>query len=187
MKTEGFGFSGAAPLVAETTFFGMGASSTEGGTTGVSAPETGRGRTSRRRHIRNSSFGKYAGRAGFIDFLLGLGQRYLSLGYSTPFLSLGASYMYPSLAAAKAAVISVGEEIATLGLPSGICPLVFVFTSSGNVSSGAQEIFKLLPHTFVEPSELPALFGSVSSKTSTVHVVPTWSCMITIIEGKMHF
>ncbi|KAL6976713.1 1-piperideine-2-carboxylate,1-pyrroline-2-carboxylate reductase, partial [Sarracenia purpurea var. burkii] len=57
---------------------------------------------------------------------------YLNLGFSTPFLSLGASYMYPSLAAAKAAVISVGEEIATFGLPSGIYPLVFVFTGSGN-------------------------------------------------------
>ncbi|XVF48812.1 hypothetical protein PTKIN_Ptkin03bG0218400 [Pterospermum kingtungense] len=104
------------------------------------------------------AFGRYAGRAGIIDFLHGLGQRYLSLGYSTPFLSLGASYMYPSLAAAKAAVISVGEEIASQGLPSGICPLVFVFTGSGNVSLGAQEIFKLLPHTFVEPSRLPELF-----------------------------
>jgi hypothetical protein len=40
--------------------------------------------------------------------------------------------MYSSLAAAKAAVISVGEEIATFGLPSGICPLVFLFTGSGN-------------------------------------------------------
>ncbi|KAM3741687.1 hypothetical protein ACB098_07G015600 [Castanea mollissima] len=105
------------------------------------------------------AFGKYAGRAGLIDFLHGLGQRYLSLGYSTPFLSLGASYMYPSLAAAKAAVISIGEEIATHGLPPGICPLVFIFTGSGNVSLGAQEIFKLLPHTFVEPSQLPELFG----------------------------
>lgn len=57
---------------------------------------------------------------------------YLGLGYSTPFLSLGGSHMYSSLAAAKAAVISVGEEIATLGLPSGICPLVFIFTGSGN-------------------------------------------------------
>lgn len=63
-------------------------------------------------------------------FLLNAG--YLSLGYSTPFLSLGASYMYSSLAAAKAAVISVGEEVATMGLPSRICPLVFVFTGSGN-------------------------------------------------------
>ncbi|KAM6596879.1 hypothetical protein CsatA_007403 [Cannabis sativa] len=52
-------------------------------------------------------------------------SQYLSLGYSTPFLSLGESYMYSSLAAAKAAVISVGEEIASqLGLPAGICPLV---------------------------------------------------------------
>lgn len=57
---------------------------------------------------------------------------YLSLGYSTPFLSLGQSHMYPSLAAAKAAVIAVAEEIATFGLPSGICPIVFVFTGVGN-------------------------------------------------------
>lgn len=73
----------------------------------------------------------YFGCQVFSHFVL-ICQGYLSLGYSTPFLSLGASYMYPSLAAAKAAVISVGEEIATLGLPSGICPLVFVFTGSGN-------------------------------------------------------
>lgn len=101
------------------------------------------------------AFGKFAGRAGLIDFLHGLGQRYLSLGYSTPFLSLGQSHMYPSLAAAKSAVIAVGEEIATFGLPSKICPIVFVFTGDGNVSQGAQEIFKLLPHTFIEAEELP--------------------------------
>lgn len=105
------------------------------------------------------AFGRFAGRAGMIDFLSGLGQRFLSLGYSTPFLSLGASYMYSSLAMAKAAVISVGEEIATMGLPSGICPLVFVFTGAGNVSHGAREIFQLLPHTFVDPTRLPELFG----------------------------
>ncbi|XP_038879308.1 alpha-aminoadipic semialdehyde synthase isoform X1 [Benincasa hispida] len=105
------------------------------------------------------AFGKYAGRAGFIDILHGLGQRYLSLGISTPFLSLGMSYMYPSLASAKAAVIAVGEEIATQGLPPEICPLVIVFTGSGNVSHGAQEIFKLLPHTFVDPGKLPEICG----------------------------
>ncbi|KAM6577714.1 hypothetical protein CsatB_029551 [Cannabis sativa] len=63
-------------------------------------------------------------------------SQYLSLGYSTPFLSLGESYMYSSLAAAKAAVISVGEEIASqLGLPAGICPLVLYLL--------AQEMFLL--------------------------------------------
>ena len=57
---------------------------------------------------------------------------YLNHGYSTPFLSFGSSYMYSSLAAAKAAMISVDEQIATKGLPSGICSLVFVFTGFGN-------------------------------------------------------
>ena len=31
-------------------------------------------------------FGKYAGRAGAIDFIRGLGERMLGLGYATPFL-----------------------------------------------------------------------------------------------------
>ncbi|KAM5547089.1 alpha-aminoadipic semialdehyde synthase [Rosa sericea] len=136
------------------------------------------------------AFGKFAGRAGFIDFLHGLGQRYLSLGYSTPFLSLGASYMYSSLAAAKAAVISVGEEIATLGLPAGICPLVFVFTGSGNVSSGAQEIFKLLPHTFVEPSRLPGIFGTAKDAAqltrTSKRVFQVYGCVVTCKDMVEH-
>ncbi|EPS62960.1 hypothetical protein M569_11828, partial [Genlisea aurea] len=129
------------------------------------------------------AFGKFAGRAGMIDFFGGLGQRFLNLGYSTPFLSLGASYMYTSLASAKAAVISVGEEIASNGLPLGICPLVFVFTGTGNVSQGAQEIFKLLPHTFVEPSELPELFHKATShsplRKTSKRAFQVYGCVVT--------
>ncbi|KAG9443907.1 hypothetical protein H6P81_015247 [Aristolochia fimbriata] len=129
------------------------------------------------------AFGKYAGRAGLIDFLCGLGKRYLNLGFSTPFLSLGASYMYSSLAAAKAAVIAVGEEISTLGLPSGISPLVFIFTGSGNVSQGAQEIFKLLPHSFVEPSKLPELFEKAGEHAQqskgTRRIYQVYGCVVT--------
>lgn len=74
---------------------------------------------------------------------------YLGLGYSTPFLSLGTSYMYPSLASAKSAVISVGEEIATLGLPSGLCPFVFVFTGTGNgMLSCLGSLFEIMLGTF---------------------------------------
>ncbi|KAH7680016.1 Saccharopine dehydrogenase (NAD(+) L-glutamate-forming) protein [Dioscorea alata] len=129
------------------------------------------------------AFGMFAGRAGLIDFLHGLGQRYLSLGYSTPFLSLGASHMYSSLAAAKAAVIAVGEEIATQGLPSRISPLVFVFTGSGNVSRGAQEIFRLLPHTFVDACQLPDLFKQAGdlapTSRSTKRVFQVYGCVVT--------
>lgn len=110
------------------------------------------------------AFGEYAGRAGMIDFLRGLGERYLSLGYSTPFLSIGSSYMYMSLSAAKAAVLAAGDEIRTSGLPFQISPLIFIFTGTGNVSRGAQEIFRLLPHAFVDPSELPRLVESLSEK-----------------------
>ncbi|KAJ1418760.1 Saccharopine dehydrogenase, NADP binding domain [Sesbania bispinosa] len=134
------------------------------------------------------AFGKFAGRAGMIDFLRGLGQRFLSLGYSTPFLSLGSSYMYPSLAAAKAAVISVGEEIATQGLPLGICPLVFVFTGSGNVCSGAQEIFKLLPHTFVDPSRLCDLqkMDTNQSRYASKRVFQVYGCIVTAQDMVEH-
>ncbi|BAS81255.1 Os02g0783700, partial [Oryza sativa Japonica Group] len=106
---------------------------------------------------------------------------YLSLGYSTPFLSLGQSHMYPSLAAAKAAVIAIGEEIATFGLPSGICPIVFVFTGTGNVSQGAQEIFKLLPHSFVDAGKLPELSAARSLSQhpqSSKRVFQLYGCVV---------
>ncbi|GFP97632.1 alpha-aminoadipic semialdehyde synthase [Phtheirospermum japonicum] len=135
------------------------------------------------------AFGKFAGIAGMIDFLCGLGKRFLNLGYSTPFLSLGASYMYSSLAAAKAAVISVGEEIASMGLPSRICPLVFVFTGAGNVSHGAREIFKLLPHTFVDSSKLPDLFETKDhtqvGRTSK-RIFQVYGCVVTCEDMVEH-
>jgi alpha-aminoadipic semialdehyde synthase len=82
------------------------------------------------------AFGQYAGLAGMIDLLRGLGERFLSQGFSTPFLSLGSSYMYTSLKEAKQAVLAVGEEIKNAGLPLGICPLIFVFTGTGNGCTG---------------------------------------------------
>ncbi|KAI5084069.1 hypothetical protein GOP47_0000238 [Adiantum capillus-veneris] len=112
------------------------------------------------------AFGEYAGRAGMIDFLRGLGERYLSLGYSTPFLSIGSSFMYASLSAAKAAVLAAGDEIRANGLPFEISPIVFIFTGSGNVSRGAQEVFRLLPHTFVHPSQLSQLVDVASGEQS---------------------
>ncbi len=85
------------------------------------------------------AFGRFAGMAGMIDMLRGLGERYLSLGahcacgrrrrrrrwlsvsrpgFSTPFLGVSSSYSYPSLEQAKLAVSRVGEQIARVGLPT---------------------------------------------------------------------
>eukprot|EP01098_Paradermamoeba_levis_P010978 TRINITY_DN464_c0_g1_i1.p1 TRINITY_DN464_c0_g1~~TRINITY_DN464_c0_g1_i1.p1 ORF type:complete len:793 (-),score=261.03 TRINITY_DN464_c0_g1_i1:672-2990(-) len=103
-------------------------------------------------------FGKFAGYAGMIDFLHLLGDRLLGMGYSTPFLHIGYSHMYSNLESAMNAVFSLGRALVNQKLPKSISPLVFVFTGTGAVTSGALEIFKLLPHQFVEVDDLPALF-----------------------------
>jgi alpha-aminoadipic semialdehyde synthase len=47
-----------------------------------------------------------------------------------------------------------GYEISLGLMPDSIGPMTFVFTGSGNVSQGAQEIFQELPHEYVPPSML---------------------------------
>lgn len=91
-----------------------------------------------------------------IDSLRGLGQRLLHRGYNTPFVSIGSAYMYPSLEQAKTAISQAGNAFAAARPLGDVFPLTFVFTGKGAVSTGAQEIFSLLPHEFVEPADLAA-------------------------------
>ncbi|MBW2535496.1 MAG: hypothetical protein JRI55_28645 [Deltaproteobacteria bacterium] len=99
-------------------------------------------------------FGRYAGLAGMIDTFWALGQRLAALGHTSPFLHLEPAHRYDDLEAAKAAVSAVGEIVVREGLPEIMAPAVVGFTGYGNVSSGAQEIFDLLPHVEVSPDEL---------------------------------
>lgn len=39
-------------------------------------------------------------------------------------------------------------------MPKSIGPLTFVFTGSGNVSQGAQEVMRELPYEYVPPTQL---------------------------------
>ena len=55
---------------------------------------------------------------------------------------------------ARQAVRDAGYEIALGLMPKSIGPLTFVFTGSGNVSQGAQEVFRELPYEYVSPSQL---------------------------------
>lgn len=123
------------------------------------------------------AFGENAGQAGMIAGLRGLGERLIHLGYSTPFVNIGSAYMYCSLESAKKAVETAGNKIKVEGIPRELAPLSFVFTGEGNVSRGAQEIFRLMPHQMVNPSELPhlppnphILYGTVA--TSEFLAVP---------------
>lgn len=105
-------------------------------------------------------FGRFAGLAGMVDILHGLGNRLLAKGFATPFVQTGLSYQYPSLGHAKASINAAGKQMQAAGIPRELGPMVVVFTGDGAVSRGAQEIFQELPHKFVTAAELPALVKS---------------------------
>ena len=100
------------------------------------------------------AFGKYAGVAGMINILHGLGLRLLALGHHTPFMHIGPAHNYRNTGMARQAIRDAGYEIAMGMMPRSIGPLTFVFTGSGNVSQGAQEVFQELPHEYVPPEML---------------------------------
>ncbi|XP_063698348.1 alpha-aminoadipic semialdehyde synthase, mitochondrial [Culicoides brevitarsis] len=100
------------------------------------------------------AFGKYAGVSGMINILHGLGLRLLALGHHTPFMHVGPTHNYRNSSMARQAIRDCGYEISLGMMPKSIGPLTFVFTGTGNVSQGAQEIFNDLPVEFVPPSKL---------------------------------
>ncbi|XP_040858082.1 alpha-aminoadipic semialdehyde synthase, mitochondrial [Ochotona curzoniae] len=106
------------------------------------------------RGTRVVAFGQWAGVAGMINILHGLGLRLLALGHHTPFMHIGMAHNYRNSSQAVQAVRDAGYEISLGLMPRSIGPLTFVFTGTGNVSKGAQEIFNELPCEYVEPHEL---------------------------------
>jgi len=100
------------------------------------------------------AFGKYAGIAGMIDILNGLGLRMLALGHHTPFMHIGPAHAYRNSHHARQGIRDAGYEVSLGMMPKSVGPMTFVFTGSGNVSQGAQEVFQELPHEYVTPSML---------------------------------
>ncbi|XP_042369967.1 alpha-aminoadipic semialdehyde synthase, mitochondrial-like [Plectropomus leopardus] len=100
------------------------------------------------------AFGQWAGLAGMINILHGLGLRFLALGHHTPFMHIGMAHNYRNVSQAIQAVRDCGYEISTGLMPKSIGPVTFCFTGTGNVSKGAQDILNELPVEYVEPHEL---------------------------------
>lgn len=105
--------------------------------------------------------GRYIGLAGMIDTLWALGQRLKHEGYDTSVAAIRQAHQYENLASARRAIIDIAEELRDRRLPSALRPLVFGFVGNDGISKGAQEIFDLLPHREITPSEL--LAGGVCS------------------------
>lgn len=114
------------------------------------------------------AFGRYAGLAGAVDFLQGIGEFLLHKALYTPFIYTGYSYMFPSVEEAKNAVNKVGEMIKLNGLPKEICPFIIGLTSNGRVSKGAQEVLINLPHEYIDPDALKELFDGTREVRSDI-------------------
>ena len=100
-------------------------------------------------------FGKFAGNAGMIDTLHGLGKRLKEqFGVETPFRKVKSSYEYESVADAVEQLKLIGKEIIENGLPKEITPLNIFLLGYGHVAQGCQEILAALPIETIEPDEL---------------------------------
>ncbi|KAI3644339.1 hypothetical protein MP228_010503 [Amoeboaphelidium protococcarum] len=100
------------------------------------------------------AFGQYAGYAGMIDILHGLGLKLLSHGYNTPFVNISRAYNHYELKQAEEQVAAAGRLIASGGLSKDFGPLTFMFTGAGNVTKGALQIFQKLPHQMITLDQL---------------------------------
>lgn len=102
-------------------------------------------------------FGRFAGIAGMVDTLAGLGQRLQVMGFDTPFARIRLAREYHRVDLAKAALAEVGRDVVEQGLPGELVPLVIGVTGYGHVGKGAWEMLEALGATEVEPVDLPAL------------------------------
>lgn len=106
-------------------------------------------------HKRLVFFGKFAGYAGMVDTLHGLGQRLMQqFNIETPFLQIRHSYQYESVSDAIDHIKIIGEEIKKNGLPAEITPFNIFLLGYGHVSQGCQEILSVLPIVKISPAQL---------------------------------
>ncbi|KAI3382293.1 hypothetical protein SNEBB_011387 [Seison nebaliae] len=103
---------------------------------------------------RAVAFGQYAGIAGMINILHGLGLRLLALGNHTPFMHVGLAHNYRTTEMACQAIRDAGYGISLGNMPRSIGPLIFIFTGTGNVSQGAQQVFRELPNEEIDVKDL---------------------------------
>ncbi|MBN2460683.1 MAG: hypothetical protein JXB60_03665 [Candidatus Cloacimonetes bacterium] len=110
-------------------------------------------------------FGKYAGNAGIVDTLWGLGRR-LAERYQlvTPFLKVKRAHEYGTVTEAKRQLHEIGREIAQHGLPSEIIPFNIFLMGYGHVAEGCRDILSVFPIEEIKPEDLADTVYNPSSK-----------------------
>jgi len=130
-------------------------------------------------------FGRYAGLAGMIETIHAYGEKLKLHGIHTPLEKIKQAYQYSSVEEAKMHFKSICNNLQKEGIPKDLGPVVFGFAGYGNVSRGAQEIFDLLPHKDLSPTELVKNFSSLTSCDGTLFkIVFKEEHMVTPKNGK---
>lgn len=93
-----------------------------------------------------TAFTYFAGYAGMIDSLWTLGKRLDLKGINNPFSIIPQSIEKENLGAIKSIIREAGQLISAKGTPKELPPIICCFLGTGKTSTGAQEIFDLLPH-----------------------------------------
>ncbi len=105
-------------------------------------------------------FGIQAGQAGMVEVLYALGQKWAVEGIHTPLTRIEQPYKYQSLVEIKEKIKKIGWDIYNSGLDPKLKPVIIGFTGYGRTSTGAQEIFDLLPYKEIKPSDLSSFLES---------------------------
>jgi alpha-aminoadipic semialdehyde synthase len=100
-------------------------------------------------------FGNWAGMAGISDTFRMLGERLENEGLKpNPFAGMKPTLELEGISGLEKEFNALGSRIKDQGLPKELTPFIVGFAGYGNVSSGAQKIFDILPHITVNPKEL---------------------------------
>lgn len=92
-----------------------------------------------------TAFTYFAGYAGMIESLWALGRRYAVAGIDHPFSVIPQSIELQDLDKFKDILKEVGEVIREKGTPADLPPMIVGFLGNGKTSTGAQQIFDILP------------------------------------------
>lgn len=104
------------------------------------------------------AFGKYAGNAGTIDILSGLGAFLLNRGIGSIFINVAQSYFHFNIDNAKNNLRQAGIMLEINGFVDELVPFIVGVTGKGRCAEGSLEILRLFPHEYINPEDLHNLY-----------------------------
>lgn len=111
-----------------------------------------------------TAFTYFAGYAGMVDTFWAVGQRYKKAGIAHPFSQIPQSIETEDLGLIKGMLKDIGEHIKKEGTPAELPPFINLILGEGKTSTGAQEIYDILPVENVSMADLADVFENGDRK-----------------------